>query len=328
MTHQPDGPLAVVGAGYMAREYAKALRALGADFTVHGRGADSAARFEAETGLRVSTGPLAAQFGEGRAVPARAIVAVTTDSLAPVTRSLLDLGVGRILLEKPGGLTPEEIADLAAHPGADRVAIAYNRRFYPSVERARALIAEDGGVASFAFEFTELSDRIRQTAHAAPLKRTWFYGNSSHVVDLAFYLAGASGDPAAIDFAAALVDGAIDWHPAAARFAGCGRIAGGPLFTYKADWESGGRWAVEMNTRRRRLILAPLETLAMQMRGSFAVEPVADLPAEPAAGLKPGLAAMLTAFLSDAPDAPDDRLLPLIVQAKRIAAFSRMLRPA
>lgn len=324
MTKLDSLPVALIGCGYMGREYLKVLRSLNRPFTVHGRGQASAEKFEADTGVRPFAGSLSEQFKELGGFPDTAIVAVTTDSLAPVVTELLEGGTRSILVEKPAGLTPAEVAEVAALDVDDRVTVAYNRRFYPSVSAARKIIAEDGGVTSFAFEFTERSDIIRQTKHAAPLKQTWFFGNSTHVVDLAFFLAGVEGDPSPIRFASTLVAGELDWHPAASRFAGCGTTGTDTLFSYRADWGSGGRWTVEINTANRRLILAPLEKLATQKRGEFDIHLVDDLPAEPVEGCKPGLAEMTAAFLSGN---PDGRFLTLRDQAKRLAAFNQMLYP-
>lgn len=320
--NEPTAPVALIGVGNMGREYARVLKALGHEFSAHGRGEESAAAFAGETGVRPSTGDLGAQFALRGGFPDTAVVAVTTDSLAPVVALLLKGGTRRILVEKPGGLTPEEVEGVARLDQHDRVLVAYNRRFYPSVAEARRMIAEDGGVTSFAFEFTELADRIGKTHHAPPLKETWFFGNSTHVVDLAFFLAGAGADPAPIRFDANLVAGQLDWHPAAARFAGCGEVGNGILFSYRADWESGGRWAIEMNTPVQRLMLAPLETLQIQRRGEFGVHHVTSLAAEPLEGCKPGLAEMTQSFLSEL---DDPRFLTLRDQAARLKMFSRML---
>ena len=92
-----------------------------------------------------------------------------------------------------------------------------------------------------------------------------------------------------------LTSGSLAWHPVA-RFAGSGHTAKGVLFHYGADWTSAGRWGVEINTRRRRLILRPLEQIKIQRTGSFEIE---DVMLEDDADklLKPGFLAQLRAFL-------------------------------
>lgn len=286
----------LVGAGRMARAYAIVLQELAAPVTAVGRGEESAAAFEEETGVAAETGGLGAWLERTGDVPAQAIVAVPVDELAPATHALLEAGVGRILVEKPGGVDTGElrsVAEAAAGRGAT-VLVAYNRRFYESTRRARELIAEDGGVTSFGFEFTELSDVIAESPISPRVKEHWFLANSTHVVDLAFFL---GGKPASLE---ARVAGSLSWHPSA-RFAGSGETAGGALFGYQADWDAPGRWGVELMTRNRRIVLRPLEELRVQERGAFDVERI-DLDDELDRRFKPGLYRQTEAFLADPPD--------------------------
>ena len=129
------------------------------------------------------------------------------------------------------------------------------------------------------------------------------------------------GEPVELDVRRA---GSLPWHPSGATFAGSGRTGDGALFAYGAAWDGAGRWSVEVTTRRRKLVLRPLEELQEQLLGSFALEPVA-LPGEPA-GVKPGLAGQLAAFLSVAGGAPaDPALCPLPAAVERLRTASRML---
>jgi hypothetical protein len=87
------------------------------------------------------------------------------------------------------------------------------------------------------------------------------------VVDTAFFLGGS---PVKLS---TYRSGGNEWHPSATIYAGAGESASGALFSYQANWESPGRWSVEMNTRHHRLYFKPMEALAVQKIGSVAVEP-------------------------------------------------------
>ena len=50
-------------------------------------------------------------------------------------------------------------------------------------------------------------------------------------------------------------------------FSGAGISISGALFSYQANWQSAGRWSVEILTKKNRLILCPLEELKVQKRG-------------------------------------------------------------
>lgn len=281
----------LVGAGPHAQAYAKVLKDIGTSFDVIGRGEASAATFEAATGQRVRAGGMTKALAESGA-PAQAIVSVSFEKLADVAIELLHAGTGRLLLEKPGGLTLAELSavrDAAAKTGAE-VLIAYNRRFYAATQQARRLIEEDGGAVSCAFEFTEWAHTIVPLTVPSEVKQSWLMANSSHVADLAFHLCGFP------KVWQAFRGGSMDWHSAASRFAGAGVTDRGVLFSYHADWEAPGRWALEVMTRKRRLIFKPMEQLQVTMLASVKVEPVEFDDALDKA-FKPGLYAETKAFL-------------------------------
>lgn len=255
----------LVGAGGMAVDYAKVLTALGADYKVIGRGTASADAFKSKTGKSVETGGLAGFVATAPGVPAHAIVATGVETLYETSMQLIDLGTKHLLIEKPGGLDHREINGIyeAAARKSAQVFIAYNRRFYASVIAAREIIATDGGLTSFSFEFTEWSHVIAPLKKASGVKERLFLNNSTHVADLAFYFGGVPGN------LATFTAGGLDWHPAASIFAGAGVTESGALFSYQANWESAGRWGVELLTRNNRLILRPLEKLQVQPKGSI-----------------------------------------------------------
>ncbi len=283
----------LVGVGRMGVAYAQVLKAMGVPFRAIGRGEESAGVFAQATGGEAATGGLQRSLDEADEIPDAAIVAIDVDDLAACTTSLLQAGARRVLVEKPAGVDAGEIAATAAAAEASgaEVFVAYNRRFFAAADRARRMIAEDGGVTSFSFEFTELGDVVAQSSFSPRVKQNWFLANSTHVVDLAFQLGGR---PARI---AARTAGSLAWHPAAARFAGVGETQTGALFTYSADWDAPGRWGVELMTTQRRLILRPMEQLHVQRRGGFSVEPVA-IDDELDRTFKPGLYRQVEAFLA------------------------------
>jgi predicted dehydrogenase len=231
----------LIGAGPMARDYARVLKSLGRDFEVVGRGPESAREFESALAHPVRQGGLERALAEAPA-PSEAIVAVGVEQLAETATRLVAAGTRRILVEKPAGLDSSQIRAVQQAAAGRRAAVyvGYNRRFYASTRRAREMIAEDGGATSCVFEFTEWSHKIAPLGKPAAVKAAWFLANSTHVVDLAFHLCGRPRDWQPWR------DGSLAWHPAAARFCGSGVTEQGVLFSYHADWEAPGRWGVEV----------------------------------------------------------------------------------
>jgi predicted dehydrogenase len=304
----------LIGAGPMARDYAKVLLALEQPFAVIGRSESSARMFEEKIGYPVTRGGLCCALQNNKS-PEMAIVAVGVEQLASTARALIKGGTKRVLLEKPGGLDIAEIdsLDQFAYEHGAEVLIAYNRRFYGSLDQARKYIVEDGGVLSAQFEFTEWSHVIAPLQKTTSVKEHWVLGNSSHVIDLAFHLIGMPADWHC------WYAGSISWHPASARFAGAGITEKGVIFSYSADWQAPGRWGMEIMTRKRRLILQPIEQLQVVHLGSLVVEPV-EAQNSLDKDFKPGLFRQTKAFL-----AGDDELLcKLSQQARNVRIYSQM----
>jgi predicted dehydrogenase len=276
----------------MALDYFKVLSELNCQITVIGRGEQSSRKFEEQSKHPVQAGGLDSFLASQTNVPTAAIVAVGVEALASTSMRLLQAGVKRILLEKPGALTFSEIKALqkeAQLRGAE-IVIAYNRRFYTSTLVAKSMIEEDGGVQSLNFEFTEWGHVIEGLPKAPGVKDAWLLGNSTHVIDLAFYL---GGNPIEMQ---TLTSGSLNWHPSSAVFAGSGRTDKGVLFSYQANWDAPGRWGVEVITRQRRLIFRPMESLQIMKRGSVAIDihPIED---EIDKQFKPGLYRQTKLFL-------------------------------
>lgn len=305
----------LVGAGPMAQDHAKVLASLDQDFTVVGRGIDSARQFEEVTGHAVVPGGLEAHLKGDESIPVVAIVSVGVEQLATSTLALMENGVQRILVEKPAGLTRDEIEEVSdvARQKEVEVYVAYNRRFFASVLAAQAIIEEDGGVDSYNFEITEWGHVIAPLEKEEGVKDNWFLGNTSHVADLAFYL---GGEPEEIQ---CFTSGGTDWHTRSSNFSGAGRTENGALFCYHGNWNAPGRWSVEMLTRRHRLIFRPLEKLQVQKLGSVAVEE-AEIDDSLDTEFKPGLYGQLRAFLHG----PTDALCNIDQHRRNCLHYSKM----
>lgn len=249
-------------------------------------------KFNETTGEKVITGGIDLWLRNNTPATRTAIVAVTENELGKVTLSLLKAGFTKILVEKPGGATYKEIYEVAKETKKRkaRVFVAYNRRFNASTEKTKEIIKKDGKVLSFNFEFTEWSHVIGDLKKAPGVKENWFLHNSSHVIDLAFFLGGV---PKKITSYCA---GGLSWHPSASIFAGAGVAENGALFSYQANWQAPGRWGVEVLTPKHRLILRPLEHLCVQEIGSVAINNM-EIDNTLDTQFKPGLYNQVEAFL-------------------------------
>ncbi|RKF17815.1 gfo/Idh/MocA family oxidoreductase [Alginatibacterium sediminis] len=259
----------LIGAGPMAQEYAKVLQAQKQSFRVIGRSQASADEFELASGQTVYVGGLKNFCNSNElANYSKAIVTTGVEQLAETTRLLIENGVKQLLIEKPGGIDAKQIDALTsfAQEHAAEVFVAYNRRFYASVQKAIEIIEQDGGVQSFNFELTEWGHVIAGIPKAEGVKENWFMGNTTHVVDLAFFLGGFPKQ------LSSFTTGCTPWHSRSSNFAGAGISDSGALFAYHGNWGAPGRWSVEILTSQHRLIFRPMEQLQIQSIGSVAQE--------------------------------------------------------
>lgn len=283
----------LIGSGLMSVDYAKVLEAQNHDYLVIGRGQSSAEEFTGKTGKEVIQGGLDKFLDSKPVLAESAIISVGVAQLYETTLMMIESGVKNILVEKPGGMTQAEMDKLyqCSLENACKVYIAYNRRFFSSVVKAQEMIELDGGVTSFNFELTEWSHIIGKLDKQTEVLNKWFLANSTHVADLAFFLGGKP------DQISCFTSGSLDWHSSASIFAGAGITTNGALFNYGANWESAGRWSVEVLTKENRYIFRPMESLLIQKRGTIPHVPV-EVDNQIDIDFKPGLYRQVESFLS------------------------------
>lgn len=286
----------LVGSGQMSQEYAAVLSHLNVDFTSIGRGEASAKLFRDSTGIPVVLGGLE-QFIDSfeGSIASHAIVCLPIDALYTETLRLIKFGVKNILVEKPAGLSIAQIDDIANHASqfGCNVFVAYNRRFFSSVVELQKRIKQEGGLLSFSFDFTEWSDSIKATSHNQEIKENWVLANSTHVIDLAFFLGGQPKEYSAH------TSGSLEWHSRSSIFCGSGITEKGTLFNYHSNWSSPGRWGLEFCTPQSRYVLKPMEKLQRIQHNSVSIEDLEVDYAQFDEEFKPGIFLQTKTFLSD-----------------------------
>lgn len=268
----PDVRCLVLGAGEMARAHLCVLNELAAGGCASFAPSDRNRAEVDKLGVRFYSGSLGAALADYR--PTHAVIATPVETLAPLTRDVLAAGVRNILVEKPAALdlaSGDRVAREAEARGA-QLWVAYNRRFYSSVRKARRLIRESGEpIMNVAFEFTEWSHVIEKLENQSALcKQRWLLANSMHVIDAALHPVGLPAGPQS-QF---IHRNGLRWHESASLFTGCGLTEQDVPFSYFANWDAPGRWWFEWLTHSSRYIFRPLEKLHVTRRGSVAIEEI------------------------------------------------------
>jgi predicted dehydrogenase len=284
----------LIGTGPMAIDYCKVIQSMRMPSKIIGRGETSAQLFFEKTGMMPVIGGIESYISTNSlSKVSYVIIATGTENLMSVLKKVVQAGAGKILIEKPAAISIDELLNnekFFETYDCD-IFIAYNRRFYASVIEAKRLIDIDGGLQSMHFEFTEWAHKIEPLQKAAGVKENWFFANSTHVVDLAFFIAG---NP--VEWNCFSKGGALSWHKKT-NFSGAGITDKDVIFSYLSNWESAGRWAIELLTNKRRIYLKPLEGIDIQLKGAIALQPH-SFDDQSDKDFKPGLFKQVEAFVN------------------------------
>ena len=190
--------------------------------------------------------------------PEKVIIAVNTRYLYNISKILIDYGIKSMLVEKPAALKLLELKKLKKLITKKKInyVIAYNRRFYGSINYLKKLILKHK-VRGVFFDLTEWVHKIKLSDYSKLELKKWFLCNTSHIIDLVFYLVGQSKK------VYYLKKDSIRWHKPI-LFSGNGITKKNIPFVYRGDWLSHGRWEVKVYFKGFVVKLKPLENLKIE----------------------------------------------------------------
>lgn len=271
--------VAIVGAGYMASEHARAFAAIPAVRIVGvcGRRPDRAEALAAQ-----HCAPVFDDIGRMAAETHAAIVVVAVNelSMAAVCSEVFKHS-WLVFLEKPVGVDwpqAREIADQAARAGA-RAYVALNRRSYASTRQALATLAEGQGPRLVSV--LDQQDMASAAAGGQPAEvvRNYMFANSIHLVD--YFNCFCRGRVREIVCP-------VPWSPEVpGHVVAVLRYDSGDSGVYQAVWNGPGPWSCTVTNDTVRVELRPLERLGIQRRGERRLTEVAPDPID--SEFKPGL---------------------------------------
>ncbi len=256
----------IIGSGYMAEQYSETLNKIGiTDVTIIGN-----SKNKVETlGKKYDFDTLSGGFETNLPNIEKkdlVIVATPIELLVSAARFALKFGQKNILLEKPGSLYSEPLKSLENKCKGKKVCLAYNRLFYPSFHKLLELIKNDGGITSCTFSFTEWTHKINLDSYPKSVLSRWGISNSLHVISMAMRLIGM---PKTIK---CFQKSSLSWHKTGSIFVGSGISNKNIPFSYHSDWNSAGRWGIDIMTRKNSYRLMPLEQLFRCKKGTTSWE--------------------------------------------------------
>lgn len=252
--------VAFVGAGFMAKEHARAFAAVpGVGLVgVHSRTRARAGELAAEAGI-LAVFDSVAELHEG--TRADLVVVATTETATRDVALECLAHPWTVLLEKPPGLSVAETEAIAAAAAARErpVLVALNRRFLSST---RAVL--DDVASSSARRYIRVLDRqslpeARALGHPGRVVERYMYANSIHTIDYLSLLGRG---------AVARVEHALPWNPAEPGVVlAVVHFESGDVGVYEGIWNGPGPWGVILVTEEKRWELRPLEQAAYQLPG-------------------------------------------------------------
>jgi predicted dehydrogenase len=271
--------IAIVGAGYMASEHARAFASLpGIEIAgVVGRTRTRAEALAAAHSTKVYDGIGAIWTAER---PDAVVVTVNELSMREVaTACFAHPWVS--LLEKPAGVDladAEAILAEADRTGA-RAYVALNRRSYAATRRALAELEADPGPRLISLLDQQDLAAARAMGQPERVVQNWMYANSIHVIDYLHVF--GRGDVVA-------VEPVVPWTPRSpGHVVAAVKFSSGDTGVYQAVWDGPGPWSATVTNRTVRLEMRPLERLGIQRPGERALT---EVPADPIdRDFKPGL---------------------------------------
>jgi len=281
----------IIGAGYIAREYAIALSKLKiSDVTILGKSKKNLEKCKEFSNFKIIAGGYEKKISK---IKKKDLVIITTpiQELMNATKKVIENGYDRILIEKPGSIFKNDLIELEQLIKKQKVRIAYNRFFYPSFHKLKLLSDNDGGITSCKFDFTEWLHTIGVEKLDNEICKRWGISNSLHVISMALELIGMPKEMNSFQ------SGKLEWHPTGSIFVGSGISQKKIPFSYHANWGGGGRWGIEVVTKSNIYRLIPLEKLFVSKKDSIEWKEVHLQPAF--SNVKVGIAEEIAAMLND-----------------------------
>jgi len=245
----------ILGAGYIAEQYAIALSKLKVkDVTVLGNSKENLQKFKRFSNFEIIAGGYETNLSKVKKKDL-VIIATPIPKLVNTTKKVIENNHDRILIEKPGSVFKNDLVELEKIIKKEKVRLAYNRFFYPSFHKLKLLTEKDGGITSCKFDFTEWLNTIEVEKFDSEVCKRWGISNSLHVISMALELIGMPKEISAHQM------DSLEWHPTGSIFVGSGISQRDIPFSYHANWGGGGRWGIEVITKENIYRLTPLEKI-------------------------------------------------------------------
>jgi predicted dehydrogenase len=265
--------VAVVGAGYMAREHIKAFNGVenAKVVGIASRTESKAQALKNEFGIEHSAANIADLYEKTQA--ALVVVTVPELSMKAVCEECVKYP-WKILVEKPAGYNFQQATEILNLCGKAKykVHVALNRRCYSSTQSALNDLRENKG-QRFIHVFDQQDPfAAAQSGQPKEVAYNWMYANSVHLVDyLRLFGRGK----------VLSVEPIIPWNDEVPMVVMAKVVfESGDIGIYEGIWRGPGPWAVQVVTQEKRWEMRPLESASYQSKGERKLIPVEINPVD------------------------------------------------
>jgi len=272
--------VAIVGAGYMAREHICAFQDVpGVTISgIYSRTRERAQALAQEFAIAEVCDSVAELYQ--RTAADLVVVAVRELSVNAVSQACFEFP-WVALIEKPAGYNLEDAQKIEAAARAHgRCAyVALNRRHYGATQVVLQDLASQVGPRLIRVQDQEAPAAALESGQPELVVRNWMFANSIHLIDY-FSLFGRGSIMS--------VEPTLRYDPKRPRYvAATIKFESGDVGLYEAIWDGPGPWTVSVNTDAKRWELRPLEKAACQLAGTRVMQSAEDHPWD--TQFKPGL---------------------------------------
>lgn len=255
-----DTTVAIVGAGYMAKEHIKAFQSM-SGVTVKGIYSRTKERAQVLAD-EFAIPEVSSSIAELYEVTKADLVVVTVPELAAKQVSFECFQhPWMMLMEKPVGYNYSQALEIEAEAKKANcsVFVALNRRFYSSTNSVMESL-EKNDSKRFIEVFDQQSLEVaRSIGHPEDVVENWMYANSIHLIDYLQLL----GRGEVVE-----VIPSVSWDPEDPTVVvATVRFSSGDVGVYHGIWDGPGPWAVNVTTSERRWEMRPLEQAVYQNAG-------------------------------------------------------------
>ncbi len=267
MINWPTCKVAVVGAGYMAREHIRAFQNIpGVEITgIHSRTRSRAEALAKEFHISNVCDSIPQLYE--KTIADLVVVSVPELSANEVCCTCFEYP-WVALIEKPAGydVADAEAIEAVAQAKGRRAYVALNRRHFSSTQSVLQDLAANPEPRFICVQDQEDAAAALKAGQPKLVVENWMYANSIHIIDYFSML----GRGKVTD-----VEPFVRWTPEKPGFVAAKILFdSGDIGLYQAVWNAPGPWAVAVTTQSKRWEMRPMEQAAFQLYGLRKLEPV------------------------------------------------------